>query len=49
MSGVLFRNRLVGFNGLCLFVDTGLFIGSDGKQSRGTSIDWPAPPEDIGN
>ena len=32
-----------------LFVDTGLFIGSDGKQSRGTSIDWPAPPEDIGN
>ncbi|KAI0067184.1 hypothetical protein BV25DRAFT_1959388 [Artomyces pyxidatus] len=25
----------------------GLFVGSDGKPSRSTRIDWPAPPEDI--
>lgn len=34
---------------LILSLDAGLFIGQDGKQSRGTSIDWPAPPEDLGN
>lgn len=28
--------------------DNGVFIGEDGKPSRTTTIDWPAPPEDIG-
>lgn len=29
-------------------IDTGLIVGNDGKTSRSESIDWPAPPEEIG-
>ncbi len=28
-------------------IDNGLFVGKDGKQSRATPIDWPAPPEET--
>ena len=28
-------------------VDNGIFIGQDGKPSRSTPIDWPAPPEET--
>ncbi|PCH42287.1 rab guanyl-nucleotide exchange factor [Wolfiporia cocos MD-104 SS10] len=27
--------------------NTGLFLGSDGKLTRETRVDWPAPPEEL--
>jgi hypothetical protein len=29
-------------------LDEGLAIGLDGKPSRKASVEWPAPPEEIG-
>lgn len=29
-------------------LDNGFLVGSEGKTVRGESIDWPAPPEEIG-
>lgn len=29
-------------------VDFGVFVGTDGKQSRPNQIEWPATPEDLG-
>ena len=33
---------------MVMYVATSTFIGSDGKPSRPTQIDWPAPPDDVG-
>ena len=30
-----------------MLLDVGWFIGADGRPSRTTQVDWPAPPEDI--
>ncbi len=29
-------------------IDIGFLVGSEGKNVRSESIDWPAPPEEIG-
>lgn len=29
--------------------DNGFIVGSEGKSSRSDNVDWPAPPDEIGN
>ena len=33
---------------MALELDTGIVVGEDGKPARASAIEWPAPPEDIG-